>query len=76
MTKQIITSVSHPGLGLEDPWVVGFIPRTYDETGPKGAEPQKRWVNAIVGPSQSKWHVKVTFRGTLKDDQNWIAGHK
>ncbi|KAK4242729.1 kinase-like domain-containing protein [Achaetomium macrosporum] len=53
-----------------DPCAIEFLPRTYNKTGAKGAEPEKRWLNLIVRSSGSKWHVKVTFRGTTQDTQN------
>lgn len=55
-----------------DPWVIEFLPRTYDETGAKGMEPRKRWLNLVVQSSHSRWHIKVTFCGSIQNGQNSI----
>ncbi len=49
-----------------DSWSVEFVCKSYDERGVKGAEPTKRWLSLIVRFSRSKWHVRITFHGTLQ----------
>lgn len=51
-----------------DSWTINFLPKTYEEQILKtGAEPQKRWLSLVLREHSSKWHVKVTFHGTLQN---------
>lgn len=52
-----------------DPWTIEFTRRSYDETGSKGAEPRKRWLNLVSRSPRSKWHIRVTFQDTLRSTQ-------
>jgi hypothetical protein len=55
-----------------EPWHIEFLPRTYDERSEKDTEPWKRWFYLIVRSAGSKWHLRVTFAGTVHDDQNLV----
>lgn len=49
---------------------IDFIPKTYeDEIWEKGVEPESRSLRLIYHSSHLKWHVKVTFKGTLQAGQ-------
>jgi hypothetical protein len=74
--RQFFVSAARWAWGSVDPWVIELLPRTYDETGAKGAEPHKRWLHLVVHSSRSKWHLKVTFCGTLQAGQNPISSRR
>ncbi|KAF2817193.1 kinase-like protein [Mytilinidion resinicola] len=50
---------------------IEFKPKSYGETSlKKGTEPRKRWLSLVSRISQSKWHIKVAYYGTLQSDQS------
>jgi serine/threonine protein kinase len=48
-----------------EPWAISFTRRTYKEDKERGKEPMQRWLELVLYSFTSKWHVKVTFQGTL-----------
>jgi serine/threonine protein kinase len=49
---------------------VELLPRTYNEVILKrGTEPRQRSLRLIWRNSQSRWHIKVTFHGTLPSSE-------
>jgi hypothetical protein len=49
---------------------IDFTPRTYKENKRKrGTEPEHRSQNFVLHSASLKWHVKVTFQGTLQSVQ-------
>lgn len=52
------------------PWTVHWKSRDYKEMKWKpDQEPRKRWLSIIVQLGSSKWHVTVTFEGSLHSDR-------
>ncbi|KAK4154603.1 kinase-like domain-containing protein [Chaetomidium leptoderma] len=59
-----------------DPWAIELLPKTYNERVEGKLEPRKRWLNLILRSSRSKWHLRVTFWGTIQDDQKPISSKR
>jgi serine/threonine protein kinase len=62
-----LSSLHHLGLQpSSDSWTIYFTPRTYkEEIEEKGKEPTKRGLDLVLHFFNFKWHVKLTFQGTL-----------
>ncbi|KAI0873314.1 kinase-like domain-containing protein [Hypoxylon argillaceum] len=45
---------------------IEFVRKGYEEIGAQEAEPTERWERLVVRLSCSKWHIRITFHGTLQ----------
>ncbi|KAL2191829.1 kinase-like protein [Thermothelomyces heterothallicus CBS 203.75] len=71
--RHFLVSAARWAWGSPDPLVIEFLPRTYGENA---VQPRKRWLKLILRSSRSQWHLKVSFHGTIQDDQHPIFGKK